>query len=167
MNEVERESDDEVAAWIFAHWAYDPDTGLIHGRGGRPIGTVRQDGALQALSYPGEKPVSVLLHRAAWLLRTGRWPEFEIDHEDGDRANNRWRNLRGATKAQNQQNRSPANRLGRLIGCTPYFQKWKAQLRVDGVVHYLGLFDTEKQAHEAYCAAKVKLHTFNPKQRIS
>ena len=165
MKTVSHETADEIALYVLSHWSYDPDTGHIHGRGGRVIGTLRPDGALHALAYLPTGPASVLLHRAAWLLRVGQWPEFEIDHENGDRADNHWRNLRGATKGQNQQNRRPRGKNGRLIGCTPYHRKWKAQLRADGVVHYLGLFDTEEQAHAAYCEAKKRLHPFNPVQR--
>lgn len=155
----------EVAAYVMAHWRYDPDTGLVYGRANRPIGTKTTNGGLQAMARTSAGVTSVLLHRAAWLLRTGRWPEFEIDHENGNRADNRWRNLRSATRGQNRQNLSPRGKSGHLRGCTPYYQKWKAQIRVGGTHHYLGLFDTEEQAHAAYCEAKKRLHPFNPVQR--
>lgn len=155
----------EAADYVLSHWQYDPDTGLVHGRLGKPIGTKRKDGALHALVYLPSGTTSVLLHRAAWLLNTGEWPKFEVDHRDGTKTNNRWSNLRSATRGQNQQNRKPVNCNGNLIGCTPCHRKWKAQIRANNVVHYLGLFDTEKQAHAAYCEAKKRLHPFNPVQR--
>ena len=38
-------------------------------------------------------------------MQTGEWPEADIDHADGDRSNNSWRNLRQATRQQNNRNR--------------------------------------------------------------
>ena len=53
-------------------------------------------------------------HRLAFLYIRGYWPRDEIDHKDGDGCNNRWLNLRGATRSQNAANRSVNgnNKLG-------------------------------------------------------
>lgn len=156
-----------VADYIRSHWHYNPKTGAIRGsRRGGPIGSIRKDGALQALAYiPGAK-VAVLLHRAAWLLRTGAWPTHGVDHENGVRSDNRWTNIRGATHGQNRQNLDRKTKKGGLRGTTKYHRKWKAQIKApDGRHHYLGLFDTEEEAHAAYCKAKQELHPFNPIQR--
>lgn len=165
MKTVTPERAAEAADYVLSHWRYDPDTGLVHGRLGKPIGSKATNGALSAMVYLPGGTTSVLLHRAAWLLNTGEWPRLGIDHRDGNRANNRWSNLRIATNAHNRQNLSPRGKSGHLRGCTPYYRKWKAQLVIDGTHHYLGLFDTEKQAHAAYCEAKKRLHPFNPVQR--
>lgn len=156
---------DPVAQYIRTHWRYDPRTGLIHGRLDKPIGTLsKRDGRLRAMAYPeGGRPVSVLIHRAAWLLQTGAWPSHEVDHRNRQPADNRWDNLREATRGQNQQNRAAVNGKGRLLGCTPYYRKWKATIRVNNSAPiYLGLHDTEEQAHQAYLDAKARLHTFQP-----
>ena len=157
----------EVAEYVRSHWRYDHKTGEVCGRGHRPVGTRRPDGALQSLAHTPSGKVMVLIHRAAWLLRTGEWPDFEVDHENGVRSDNRWVNLRHATHSQNRQNLAGVTKKGRLRGATRYYNKWKAQIKVPGesAPRYLGLFATEEEAHAAYCWAKAELHPFNPEQR--
>jgi hypothetical protein len=156
----------DTAEYVRSHWKYDKVSGEMRGRGGKVIGHRRKDGALHALAYTPQGKVCVLLHRAAWLLVTGQWPARGIDHHNGVKADNRWCNIREATDAQNRQNLKATSAKGRLRGCTPYYRKWKAQIKdSQGRHHYLGLFSTESEAHAAYCAAKTKLHPFQPVQR--
>ena len=157
----------EAAEYVRSHWCYNPLTGVITGRCSKPIGTKRKDGALHALVYLPSGTTSVLLHRAAWLLSTGAWPEHEIDHEDGNKVNNRRKNLRPATRSQNRQNLAGETKKGGLRGATRYWNRWRAQIKVPGEKgpRYLGTFATEQEAHEAYCKAKLELHAFNPVQR--
>ena len=44
-------------------------------------------------------------HRLAWLYVYGAWPLGRLDHEDTDRQNNRIKNLRPASNAENLHNR--------------------------------------------------------------
>lgn len=48
-------------------------------------------------------------HRFAWLYMTGKWPK-ELDHINGSRNDNRWLNLREATRTQNNANRKLCNK---------------------------------------------------------
>lgn len=104
-------------------------------------------------------------HRLAWLYMTGRWPSCEIDHRNRKRHDNRWSNLREATRGQQGQNMSK-HRDGKsgFLGVTwrNDRRKWKAQIQVDGMRKCIGLFDEPQAAHEAYLKAKADLHTFNP-----
>lgn len=90
-------------------------------------------------------------HRVAWMLVTGEWPDGPIDHANGDRADNRWSNLRMASPAQNNANArlSRRNTLGAKgvarVGC-----KFKAQIAVGGKRLYLGLHPTLESASAAY-----------------
>jgi HNH endonuclease len=167
MRKVTPEVEEAIAVYVLTHWAYDPLSGYVCGRGGRRIGGLRKDGALQAPAYLPDGVSSVLLHRAAWLLQTGSWPANEIDHDDRNKANNAWSNLRAATHSENRQNLSSHTAKGRLRGATQRPNgKWIGQIkRPNGKVCYLGVFDTEQEAHTAYCIAKRELHPFNPEQK--
>lgn len=110
----------------------------------------------------------VLAHRLAHFYVKGAGPEDEIDHRNGDRSNNRWRNLRPATSGQNGQNCAlrKDNRSGlRGVGWHSGRQQWRARIREGGTVHNLGWFNDPAPASVAYLVAKVGLHTFQPVPR--
>jgi hypothetical protein len=92
---------------------------------------------------------SYLAHRLAWLIVTGEWPQFEIDHEDGDAANNKFSNLREATHRENGRNAKLNSRnISGVAGVywNKQCQKWCAQIRVDRKQLHLGLFDSFDEA---------------------
>lgn len=104
-----------------------------------------------------------LAHRIAWLLVTGAWPESEIDHIDGFKANNRWSNLRAATRAMNCQNlrRGREGSSTGVLGVAydpRYRRPYVARIRATGKVVAIGRFATVEQAREAYLQAKRALH---------
>lgn len=99
-------------------------------------------------------------HRLAWFYMTGEWPKVVVDHIDGDRLNNRWSNLRAATKAINSQNQKKAHcqsRIG-LMGVTQDGKKYRAQITLNGRTRRLGTFGTPEEAHAFYLATKRRLH---------
>lgn len=103
-----------------------------------------------------------LAHRIAWLHATGRDPlDRQIDHIDGNRANNRFANLREASVSQNHYNakRRSDSRSG-YKGVSLYKQKskWQAIIGVEGKRFHLGYFDTPELAHMAYAKAAAELH---------
>ena len=77
----------------------------------------------------------------------------DVDHIDGDKTNNNISNLRWATHSENMQNKRAAK------GYTWHRQhnKWMAQISVNKKVIFLGLYDTEEDARQAYLDAK-KIH---------
>ena len=145
---------------------YDPETGVFVrkiDRGGAKAGA--EAGSYDAHGY---KIISVdgvrkKAHRLAWLYVHGCWPVSEIDHINRVRNDNRISNLREANKCTNQQNIGPkkCNKSG-YLGVYKHNQcnRWAAKITHNGIVAYLGLFNTPEEAHAAYIAAKEKLHTY-------
>lgn len=98
-------------------------------------------------------------HRLAWVYMTGVWP-IETDHRNGERDDNRWKNLREVTHAINQQNQRKArsnNQVG-FLGVSPREKQFRAQITIDGKNLSLGVHVTPEQAHVAYIVAKRLLH---------
>lgn len=101
--------------------------------------------------------------RIAWLYMTGEWPKEEIDHIDGNYINNKFKNLREATRFQNAKNTKITTR--NICGFKGVSVKRKARgniyvsrIRVDNTVHYLGSFKSPEEAYAAYCEASKKFH---------
>jgi hypothetical protein len=98
-------------------------------------------------------------HRLAWLYVYGRWPEI-VDHINGDGADNRIANLREITISGNLENQRSGHRNSStgLLGVSPHGSRWRAAIRANKETTRLGVFDTPELAHQAYVAAKRKLH---------
>jgi len=140
---------------------YDPETGVfrhIAPRQGIIAGSVA--GSLGTNGYrkhrmDGETHSG---HRLAWLYMTGEWPKFEIDHINGDRADNRFANLRDVPGRVNRQNmRRALGKVG-LLGVCRHRDVFRAEIGIDNKAIRLGTFKTPEEAHEAYLKAKRQLH---------
>lgn len=90
---------------------------------------------------------SFLAHRVVWKLVRGTEPPPIIDHKDRNPKNNRNKNLRAATNAQNCAN-------GKRQGI--YFDKahdrWRAHVSVNGKKKQIGEFSTREEAFAARVA---------------
>lgn len=92
-------------------------------------------------------------HRLMWLLQTGEWPEADVDHINGVRTDNRWTNLRAATRAENNRNRvSHRIATSRFLGvCWAQREgKWRATIKAHDGLKHIGYFDSEEAAAHAY-----------------
>lgn len=85
---------------------------------------------------------------------------IQVDHKDGDGLNNVSSNLRLATASQNQMNMRKHTKKAGLKGA--YYHKrdnrWLSQISINRKHIYLGCYETEIEAHQAYCAASKKYH---------
>lgn len=164
-------------AYVEKLLAYDPDSGVFRWRVDRLGG----DGGVRVYagsiagyidSSTGYRKIGIdrkiyYAHRLAVLLMTGRWPQHQVDHENGDRSNLRWENLRPATKAQNMRNkREISNNTSGMRGVHLHRQTGKFQTYITVNKHRvaLGFFPTFEEAVAARLAAEAKLFgEFAPK----
>ncbi len=143
--------------------SYDRKTGWliwkIKGRHcGTRAGTARKDGYRSVRIRVNGKARSFLEHRLVWLHVTGEMPP-ELDHKNGCKADNRYRNLRIADRQLNAQNRRrPITGKGLPLGVHRVGNKFVATIGHDRRKHHLGTFDTAEAASEEYVNAKRRLH---------
>ncbi len=143
---------------------YDPNTGEFRwkvnvgagGRAGALTGCPDRLGYLR-IRFRGFCWYS---NRLAWLIMTGEWPEYEVDHKDLNKANNKWNNLRHTTHNQNTYNQIPGKKSKtglRGVGISSS-GKFTAYIGAGGKFHYLGSFDTPERASAVRSAAVRALH---------
>jgi hypothetical protein len=95
-------------------------------------------------------------HRLVWLFVTGKFPLKDMDHRNLSKSDNRFANLREATRSQNVTNttiRSDNSSGFKGVSYHKISGKWKAQIRAPGKKDHLGYFDLIEDAYAAYCAA--------------
>jgi hypothetical protein len=151
----------QLLEWLFS---YDPQTGHfthLTARGGRSGGIGAAAGTRANTGYISIKLPDrhVLAHRLAWLWMTGKWPDGEVDHINGDRADNRWCNLREATRSQQAQNgaKRSTNNSGRIgVFFDKHRKKWTACVTLHGRAVFRKRYDAFDEACAAREAAEQK-----------
>ena len=82
-----------------------------------------------------------------------------VDHRSGDTFDNRRRNLRIVTSAQNAQNRQRVCARSGFRGVSRMRGKWQARVGVGRKIYHLGTFVTKKEAAAAAFAGRRLLMT--------
>jgi hypothetical protein len=145
--------------------SYDPATGIFrwlvetHGHGGKimpgDVAGTPKDGYVQIKIFGRVYRAQHL----AWLFMTGEWPPVDVDveHENRNRSDNAWLNLRLATRSQNNMNaglRSDNKSGQKGVGRRNDTGRWYARVTVDRRVILLGHFDSFDDAVAARRAAE-------------
>jgi hypothetical protein len=150
------------AEYLRALFCYDPATGELQWRRGAYVRqriNLSAGGRGSRYTRIGVEGRYYLAHRVIWKWMTGQDPPSDIDHVDRDGFNNRWANLRLATKTQAVWNRKLPRRVNLPCGVmTTPCGKWRARIMVDDTRKHLGTFSTVAEAAAAYEAAARELH---------
>lgn len=121
---------------------YDPATGVFEwrtraGRGGgnyRGVAGTPHNRGYWIIRVCGRQ---YLAHRLAHFYMLGEWPAagLEIDHRNGDKLDNRWRNLRVTDRSGNQCNKACTNgKTSSFKGVDLHRGYWRARVKVRGKV---------------------------------
>lgn len=110
--------------------------------------------------------VKIYASRLAWLYMTGERPDDQIDHINRINNDDRWRNLRKATRSENCTNTIHPKRKHFHLprGVTTHPGGYQAKISIKGVRKFLGLFDTPEAAREAYQEASKFREEYLPKE---
>jgi hypothetical protein len=148
---------------------YDPDTGALTWRtperdrfatlnafttwrtrfAGRPAGKRRDDGYVTVRVTVAGDTHAFLAHRIIWCMVHGQWPEGQIDHINGNRADNRPSNLRDVSAAMNRLNmKCPKSSTTGVPGVSwcRVNRRWLVRINVDQRTKNLGRYDDFDQA---------------------
>jgi hypothetical protein len=144
--------------------AYDANTGIFSWiiRPSKAVKVGDKAGCLDKKGYVtiGIKRRIYKTHRLAWLYITGEWPNGLIDHINGNKADNRFENLRVVGADGNSQNVRKPNKRNKsgFMGVIFFQNKWRASITHKGKTHWLGDFATPEEAHQTYLVAKRNFH---------
>jgi len=141
---------------VSEHLGYDPETGMFIWK--TQIGPSCREGWFIPADFgKGAGSIDIfgcryICTHLAWLLHYGVWPEFEIDHINGDSQDHRIDNLRDVKHLVNMKNLKVRkdNRTG-VIGVSQDTKtgKFGAYISIKGKTKNLGLFTTIDEAKEA------------------
>ena len=146
-------------------FSYDSHTGIVTRKCAR--GKCKQGDIVGAKRSNGYLQVNIgkhgyLLHRIIWKLHTGEDPyPYEIDHINRVKDDNRIDNIRLVDSFGNKTNRSLFNNntsgypgVNRVSTRTMGY-RYQACITRNKKYHFLGVFDTPEEAHNAIITSDV------------
>lgn len=159
------------AAYLRERFAYDPATGVLTWKKrpradfrsdrGWKIWNTRYSGSIAGTRGSKDHRYVIIrysryaVHRIVWKIVIGRDPVNEIDHKNHDGTDNRWVNLREATRQQNcfNKRRHKQDGVEKLPG-----GRYRARGHCNRKTIHLGVYDTLEQAREVSRAFASNLH---------
>lgn len=135
-------------------FTYDPTTGVLTWKvtlsnrapAGTKAGTLHQ--GYGCVKINGRR---YLVHRIAWALHYGQWPDGDLDHRDRIRSSNPINNLLLATSSENARNRLAVNLSSGFRGVTRKRSgRFQAAISLNNRLKGLGTFETPEDAARAY-----------------
>ena len=88
---------------------------------------------------------------------TGKFPENQVDHINGNKSDNSWENLRAATQSENMCN-IPSKDIVRGVYFNKKTQKWVVSISKNNVRYNIGSFTDLELAELVAIEAKDKYH---------
>lgn len=123
--------------------------------------TVNNNGyVIRTVSYRSTHTIK--LHRLLSIIKYGEFKNnYVVDHYDGDKLNNSFKNLRIVTQSINiHKKMKNVNSTSKYIGVcfNKIRNKWEAAIRKDYVRHNLGYYNNEKEAAIARDKKAIELY---------
>jgi len=155
--------------------SYNADTGELFWKVRRPNRHQTDRGlAVFNSKFPGKRVASkldsrgykvtsilgkhLMQHRIVWAINTGEWPDSDIDHINGDRSDNRMKNLRSVDRQENMRNKGlyKTNKAG-VPGVSFHSRDkvWTAKISDNKRQVHLGYFDRMEDAISARIDAEM------------
>jgi hypothetical protein len=101
-------------------------------------------------------------HRLVWFYKTGVWPKEDLDHINRNRDDNRFSNLREATRSENCINKGARkDNLSsgiKNVSWNKQRSKWHVAIQKDGKKTFLGLYDSLDEAKKVAESGRKTLH---------
>lgn len=139
--------------------SYNPDTGTFtriavlndnpshQWRVGDTVGNQSSNGYIEV----SVGDIKFQAHKLAWYFVHGVYPDFYLDHVNGDKTDNRIENLRESSPLINMRNRgkNKNNSTGFNGVYVAASGRFRARIKINGKLINIGTFDTAEEASEA------------------
>lgn len=134
-------------------YTYNPENGKIYGKRKKELNAKRNGYIIITIT---NKPYSsIFAHHFAWYMTYGNVDFEMLDHINQIKDDNRIVNLRLANSNINQQNRLKTTKGYRWHKIK---KKWCSSITTNNQSTYLGCFNLEEEARNAYLNAKSIYH---------
>lgn len=147
---IPKQPPQHVLEHFLRQYRIDVEGGKIFSQGVE-IGSVHPNGYYSIGYWTNKKVMHTRRTHLIWWAATGEWPPQMTDHIDRDPTNDTISNLRLSSARDNRNNQGRSLPRGVCLhGGTATAKPYKAQIRAEGKVKYLGIYASVEEASEAY-----------------